>query len=107
MPRLPLDESYEPRPWACQECKSILGVVMRDNNRVRRLWVFYTARHAEQVPPAYILRSTPRGMFRIHGLDSASRPGGVECSHCGCINDWKISSEAFERLMSHYPRKAV
>lgn len=107
MPHQELDETYKPRNWACQECGCVLGVVMRDKNRVRRLWVFSHGYYAENVPPEYILRSAPRGLYIIQGLDSVSRPGGVECSHCGALNDWRISDEAFQRLMSHYPKKVV
>lgn len=107
MPHPALDQTYKPRPWACQECKCVLGVVMRDTNRIRRLWVFAQACHAQHVPPEHILRAAPRGLYLVQGLDSASRPGGIECSHCGALNDWQISGEAFSRLMSHYPRKTV
>ena len=104
MPHPELDENYKPRPWACSECRSVLGVVMRTTDRVRRLWVFARACHAEQVPPEYILRSRPRGMFVVHGCDGAD---GIQCSRCGALNEWKISNESFQRLMSHYPRKVV
>jgi len=80
---------------------------MRDNNRIRRLWVFTLDRDDNNVPPVEILRDPPRGLYKIYGADSISRPGGVECSHCGALNDWQLSDEAFERLMSRYPRKAV
>lgn len=107
MPHPSLDETYQPRLWRCDECRRVLGVVMRDTNRIRRLWVFTLDRADNNLPPTEILRKPPKGLFKIHGADSITRPGGVECSNCGALNDWEISSEAFERLMSHYPVKAV
>ena len=102
MPVISLDETYEPRPWACDECKFVLGVVMRDVNRVRRLWVFRSHRCTESMPTVFTLRNAPRGLYSVHGLDMVSHPGGVECQHCGALNDWKLGDELFKRLMSHY-----
>lgn len=101
-PRQSFDESYEPRVWACEECKTILGVVMRDTNRVRRVWVFTSHMQRENLPLTFFLRHPPRGLFVVHGADSIPRPGGVECQYCGALNDWDMSKESFERLMSHY-----
>lgn len=103
MPHPSLDETYLPRTWACQECTHILGVVMRDSNRIRRLWVFSHARHCEDIPPVPTLQSAPTGMYLVHGLNS----GKVQCTHCGALNEWTPSDEAFQRLMEHYPKKTV
>lgn len=100
------DDTYEPREWRCEECRRILGVVMRDVNRVRRVWVFWKDRADTEMPTTYTLRHAPRGLFKIHGADCIPRPGGVECSTCGALNDWTQSKESFDRLMrlmAHYP----
>ena len=102
MPPTSLDLSYEPRLWRCDECRRVLGVVMRGSNRIRRLWVFTLDRDDNNVPPLAVLHNPPKGLFRVHGADCISRPGGVECSICGALNDWELIDEAFERLMSHY-----
>lgn len=90
-----LDETYEPRPWACGECKRILGVVMRDANRIRRLYVFYQVRFAETMPAKQYLLSRPRGMFVLHGLDWCE---GVECQHCGARTPWNLGTELRDRM---------
>lgn len=105
MPQTSIDETYEPRMWRCDECRRILGVVMRDTSRVRRLYVFSQHLPENKVPPTAVLRNPPRGLFRIHGLDCVSRPGGVECSHCGALNDWMPSQESYDRLMAHFAKK--
>ena len=46
------NETYEPRPWRCNECQRILGVVMRDMNRIRRVWVFWKDRAENDMPCA-------------------------------------------------------
>lgn len=97
----PLDDTYHPRLWACDECRQVLGVVMRDVNRVRRLWVFCTDRPADQVPAVTDLRRAARGLYKIHGVDSCS---GVECSRCGALNAWSMSREAYLQLMSYYQK---
>ena len=102
-----LDETYAPRPWRCGECRRVLGVVMRDASRIRRLWVFVLDRADNNIPPSNILFHAPRGLFKIHGADCVGRPGGIECSRCGALNDWRPSDESFDRLMSHYPRRKV
>ena len=106
MPQTNLDKSYEPRMWRCDECRRVLGVVMRDVNRVRRLWVFTLDRSDNQIPPVEVLRNPPKGLFKVHGVDSVSRPGGIECSICGALNEWAISKESFDRLMVHYQSKS-
>lgn len=105
MPPIKLDETYEPRLWRCGECRRVLGVVMRDANRVRRLWVFRKHREDNDVPAGSILRQIPRGLFSEHGVDCIPQPGGVECQRCGALNDWSMSNESFLLLMSHYPRE--
>lgn len=94
-----LDETYEPRLWRCDECRRVLGVVMRDVNRVRKLWIFRVDRTDADVPKPFTLRSRPRGLFKMHGVNSCD---GVECSVCGARNEWTPSKEAFEVLMSHF-----
>ncbi len=80
-----LDETYVPRPWRCGECRRVLGVVMRDTNRIRRLWVFSADRDENALPPTADLRRAPRGMFKVHAADSCD---GVECSKCGALTEW-------------------
>lgn len=102
MPPITLDETYHPRPFACDECKAIIGVVMRDVNHHRRLWVFRLSKKAEEMPTKDSIFSQHRYLFSIHGLECASRPGGIECSYCGAITDWMPSNESFEKLMGHF-----
>ena len=99
---LTFDETYEPRRWQCDECRRVLGVVMRDTNRVRRLWVFRVQMIEADVPKNFTLWHMPRGLYSVHGADCIPRPGGIECQHCGALKDWTQSKESFERLMSHY-----
>lgn len=98
-----LDETYEPRLWRCEECRRVLGVVMRDASRVRKLWVFRVDRNDPDVPKNFTLFKRPRGLFRVHGLNSCD---GVECSICGACNEWTPSKEAFDTLMGHFKKDA-
>jgi len=99
MPRIRLDDTYEPRPWPCDECGHLLGVVMRDTNRARRLWVFRVDRSCCELPPTKMLQDPPRGLFKIHAVDQCH---GVECSNCGALNEWTISRESYLKLVSYY-----
>lgn len=98
-----LDEAYAPRPWACGECKRILGVVMREG-RVRRLYVFFQARTAETMPTRDELYARPRGMFIAHGTDWCE---GVECPICGARSEWSLGSELRARLRGELIREPV
>jgi hypothetical protein len=98
------DESYEPHLWRCDECRRVLGVVMRDLYRIRRLWIFRIDRDDVDVPKTKILRRPPKGLFKVHGCNSCD---GVECSHCGAICEWSMSKEAFDTLMVRYAKKVV
>lgn len=97
-----LDETYEPRLWRCGECRRVLGVVMRDTNRIRRLWVFSVDRDESALPPTADLRRAPRGMFKVHGVDSCD---GVECSKCGALTEWSISKESLDKLVDGMRKK--
>jgi len=90
-----LDVNYEPRPWACGECKRILGAVMRDTSRIARLFVFYQWRTAESMPVKQDLLSRPRGMFATHGIDWCE---GIECPVCGARTPWNLSTHLRERI---------
>lgn len=100
MPPINIDETYEPRPWACDECGHLLGAVMRDTNRVRRLWIF--ADHKIDCLPLFaVMKYPPRGLFKVHGVDQCH---GVECSNCGALNEWTMSKESYLRLVSYYQK---
>lgn len=99
---IPFDESYDPRLWRCDECRTVLGVVMRDTNRVRRVWVMRIHRQDDCMPEVFTLRNPPKGFYSVHGADRIPRPGGVECQKCGALNDWEQSKESFQKLMMHY-----
>jgi hypothetical protein len=99
-----IDDTYEPRLWRCDECRRVLGVVMRDIEHVRKLWVFRVDRDEKDVPTSFTLRSRPRGLFKLHGLHSCE---GVECSLCGARTEWTPSKEAFDTLMSHFRKEIV
>lgn len=98
-----LDETYEPRPWRCGECRRVLGVVMRDTNRIRRLWVFSKDREESALPPTADLRRAPRGMYKVHAMNSSD---GVECSNCGALTEWSMSKEVLDRLLEKVVRSA-
>lgn len=99
-----LDETYEPRLWRCEECRQILGVVMRDAERVRRLWVFSKDYAEGAVPTTADLRRARRGLYKIHGVDMAQ---GVECAKCGAISEWSMSKEALDKLISTMKKRSV
>ena len=94
-----LDEEYAPRPWCCEQCGRLLGVVMRDANRVRRLWIFARELQLDHMPAVQELQRRPRGLFKVHAVDHCE---GVECSICGALNEWSISKEALDRLLKRY-----
>ncbi len=97
-----LDNTYEPRPWRCDECRQVLGVIMRDVNRARRLWVFRVDRSDADLPTTKDLRNPVKGLFKVHGVDQCA---GVECSHCGALNEWSISKESLNKLLERYKKK--
>ncbi len=98
------DETYKPRLLACKQCGWILGIVMRqktETRAVRRLWVLVEAIDDEcHVPSVAVLRSSRRGLYRVHGLDQSEI--GIECSHCGGLTPWSMSMESYLRMISHY-----
>lgn len=103
-PTTRFDLNYEPRKWRCEECGTILGVVMRDVKRIRRLWVFRLDRIDETMPSLEDLRTAPRGLYRVHGANDCQ---GVECCRCGAINGWNVIQESYDALMVRYPRKPL
>lgn len=102
MPATIFDLTYDPRPWRCAKCHQVLGVVMRDTNRIRRLWVFILCLRDSQMPTMFEMRNTQlRGIFRSHGVNSCE---GVECSMCGSMNEWSIKEESYLELVLHHQK---
>ena len=94
-----IDPTYQPRLWNCEECQAVLGVVLRDSDRVRRLWVLRVQVQADSsLPPDILLRPTSvrrekSGLlptWRVRAMDS----GTVECEYCGSLRAWHVSDEA-------------
>lgn len=97
------DPTDPPRPLACSHCRWIYGVVMQHRTagkRIPRLWVFVEAYdRVDSLPSKMVLQGGVRNLYRIHGLDQAQ---GIECSHCGCLNQWNRKLESYVRLMKIY-----
>ena len=100
MTEIRLDQTYLPRWWRCR-CGRVLGVVMRDACRIRRLWVFHQDRNDANMPTVQEIIQLPRGMFRNHGVDVCR---GVECSQCGALTEW-MSNDLHSRLIVQYQRR--
>jgi hypothetical protein len=94
-----IDRTYAPRWYRCEECQRVLGVVLRDTSRVRRLYVFLRDRTDKDLPAMRsILEEIERRghamppIFRIYDLDQ----GDVGCGKCGAVHEWRMSKEALE-----------
>jgi hypothetical protein len=105
-----IDQSYQPRAWLCGECRAVLGYVLRDVNRVRRLWVLRKPQipvmitavtGVEPLPDpvifyhAGLVRYSPSSLFQVRSMDS----GEVGCPGCGSIQTWDPSLEAMEDMV--------
>jgi len=99
-----IDPTYRPRVWRCDECRNILGVVLRDVNRVRRLWVlriqtpdeeFVLSNEVGILASAQSPRHAHLGPWSVHGMDA----GFVGCDICGAIQEWRISTEAMKDML--------
>ena len=105
-----IDPTYLPRIYRCEECRHILGVVLRDSRRIRRLWVL-----REQLPSEsnfldnYMIRQSvtnsqgSRSIWRICGMDS----GWIKCDHCNAVQEWRASEEALVDLLQRIGGKDV
>lgn len=99
-----VDLTYDPRAWRCEECGALLGWVLRDVNRVRKLWLLRVQHDAcrvdlsakEVLAAAQLARHNRYGMWRVRGMDAA---GGVCCDLCGSIQEWHASQEALYDLL--------
>lgn len=94
------DEKYKPRPWYCCECKWLLGFVVRDTKRVRRLNVLRIARN----PTSELVRLhvhtgalAARAYYSAMGVNSCD---DIPCQHCGCANPWELGEDGFAELLS-------
>jgi hypothetical protein len=102
MPERVLDAGYVPRWWRCEECRRVMGVVLRDGQRVRRLYVLDRARADGDMPSnSSILAEVKapgrsrRSLFRVYDLDQ----GIVACGACGSMQEWGMSLEALDDLV--------
>jgi hypothetical protein len=99
-----IDPTYAPRLWRCEECRAVLGVVLRDSDRVRRLWVFrIQVRDAASVPTneemidsaGSVEHAGLQSRWRVRAMDS----GIVGCDFCESLQEWHISDEAMLDLI--------
>lgn len=103
-----IDLTYQPRPWRCEECGGLLGFVLRDARRVRRLWVLrvqkvldlaYQPTDAEVIASAEVAwqgRCGPRSMWRVRGLAGSATVG---CDACGSLQEWYPNDDELEDLI--------
>ncbi len=96
-----IDPTYEPRIYRCEHCRQPLGVILRDCNRIRRLWVFWNVLDDEHLPDCQQILALPRSLFRIHGMNS----GSVECGTCGAIQEWIPAKDAMQDLIGRYEER--
>lgn len=99
-----IDPTYQPRLWRCDECRNILGIVLRDQNRVRRLWVLRIQTPDEttingQLPGLILIAQGVRharySPFLVYGMDA----GNVGCNACSSVQEWRASDEALFDLI--------
>ncbi|MGA2490209.1 MAG: hypothetical protein ABSF99_08485 [Anaerolineales bacterium] len=88
-----IDRTYKPRIWYCEECRAILGYVLRDCNRMRRLWVLREQLKGRWTFPfddQFIFDNAESdghfspGIWRVRELDS----GTIGCDFCGSLQTW-------------------
>jgi hypothetical protein len=103
-----IDLTYQPRPWRCEECGALLGFVLRDANRIRRLWVLrvqkkdlrYQPTDAEIIASAETERQgraiSPQSMWRVRGLAGNATVG---CDDCGSLQEWYPNEEELVDLI--------
>ena len=94
---MPLDPTYDPRLWKCKRCDYVLAVVLRDNQRVRRLYVFvHPYELAGYMPAVKMQMDLVRCLFCVLGMDQ----GNVECQHCGNVQLWDMGEEALAEILA-------
>lgn len=99
-----IDPTYKPRIWRCEECRTILGIVLRNSYRVRSLWILRVQIKDGALEPTkdQILREANSiqhdhgGLFLVRSIDSAQ---GVGCNTCGSLQEWYANEEAMIDLI--------
>lgn len=99
-----IDETYEPRPWRCDECHVVLGVVLRGSNRVRSLYVFRYPRLGEIPEKCFLfLAASDRYVKRIQGGELFQAydlyHGTIECDDCHALTTWHFNQEMLVDLL--------
>lgn len=96
-----IDATYTPRLYRCEECRCILGVVLRNRNHVRRLFVFRKWHLNEDSLPSAVTMiqeaehpTRKHSIYNVHNMDQ----GAVECGQCHAVQEWKMSPEALDDL---------
>ena len=100
-----IDPTYQPRLWLCEECRAVLGIVLRDGDRVRRLYVLRVQIKTSKSWPSDIDAifeaesaehyKLQKIRWRVMAMDS----GIVGCDFCGSLQEWHISDEAMLSLI--------
>jgi hypothetical protein len=83
---------YEPQMWACNQCKRVVGVVVRGSDRRSKLHVL---RHGCHVDNADVLADVTK--IRPAVILEA---GTVVCGWCGAERTWSMSEQALDDLLA-------
>ena len=82
-----------PRPFTCERCKNVIGVIRRDNNRLTVLDVFrfpVLESYFEQV-----VEKTAQKEYAALSL----KEGGCPCAGCGQIKPWYANEAALNYML--------
>jgi hypothetical protein len=90
-----IDKTYRPRPFLCEHCKAIIGIIIRDTKRIIRLNVFRQALRERNIDlllnaPDDEMRGFSSAFYSMIGVND----GTILCYLCGAENQWAASKQA-------------
>lgn len=92
---MPKDD--DPKPYYCEQCGYVLGLIRKGPDRRSKLDVFRLP-----LPTlAILVDSSSEYSYAVIELEQ----GNVPCGHCGAVRKWRISDHALDDLLARRKKR--
>jgi hypothetical protein len=91
--------AIQERPYRCERCKAVLGIVFRGNDHRLKVNVFRVSIVPGELP--HTEKYAPQKIYLVKDLEQ----GKVVCGMCGAVQPWNMSETALKKLNLRRRRK--
>jgi hypothetical protein len=94
-----MSDNDDPKPYLCEQCGAVLGMIIKGSDRRAKLSVFRltlpaVAGQLESLPGDY-----PFGVTELE-------QGNPVCGICGAVRKWRMSQRALDELLERSEKRS-